>query len=96
MRPAIKREYCELICFVVDVETGEVMNCDKYPMSDVAEERYTVADLVEEKGLAVDGITLDAEGEVVYYDMQGRRVVNPENGIYIRKQGSVATKVVVK
>ena len=96
MRPAIKREYCELICFVVDVETGEVMNCDKYPMSDVAEERYTVADLVEEKGLAVDDITLDAEGEVVYYDMQGRRVVNPENGIYIRKQGSVATKVVVK
>ena len=96
MRPAIKRDYCELICFVVDVETGEVMNCDKYPMSEVAEHRYTVADLVRDKNLSVDSITLSEDGEVIYYDMQGRRVVNPENGIYIRKQGSTATKVVVK
>ena len=96
MRPAIKRDYCELICFVVDVETGEVMNCDKYPMTDVAEHRYTVADLVRDKHLSVDNITLSEDGEVIYYDMQGRRVVNPENGIYIRKQGATATKVVVK
>lgn len=96
MRPAIKRDYCELICFVVDVETGEVMNCDKYPMSEVAEDRYTVADLVRDKNLSVESITLSEDGEVTYYDMQGRRVVNPENGIYIRKQGATATKVVVK
>ena len=96
MRPAIKRDYCELICFVVDVETGEVMNCDKYPMTEVAENRYTVADLVRDKNLSVESITLSEDGEVTYYDMQGRRVVNPENGIYIRKQGATATKVVVK
>ena len=59
MRPAIKRDYCELICFVVDVETGEVMNCDKYPMTEVAENRYTVADLVRDKNLSVESITLD-------------------------------------
>jgi hypothetical protein len=65
-------------------------------MSEVAEHRYTVADLVRDKNLSVDSITLSEDGEVIYYDMQGRRVVNPENGIYIRKQGSTATKVVVK
>lgn len=97
MRPAIKRDYCELICFVVDIETGDVMNCDKYPMTDVAEERYTIVDLCKEKGYSsVEGVEIETEGEVVYYDMQGRRVVNPENGIYIKKQGAKATKVVVK
>lgn len=97
MRPAIKRDYCELICFVVDIETGEVMNCDKFPMSEVAEDRYTIADLCEDKGLgSVEGVTLDESGEVIFYDLQGRRVVNPENGIYIKRQGNKATKVVVK
>lgn len=97
MRPAIKRDYCELICFVVDVETGEVMNCDKYPMTELAEDRYTIADLCEEKGyVSVENITVEDNSEVIYFDMQGRRIVNPENGIYIKKQGAKATKVVVK
>lgn len=98
MRPAIKREYCELICFVVDIETGEVVNCDKFPMSEVAEERYTVADLVEEKGYtAVEDIEMNAaDAQPAYYDLQGRKVVNPQSGIYIRKVGGKAEKVVIK
>lgn len=32
-------------------------------------------------------------GEVVYYNLQGQRVANPENGLYIRVQGGKATKV---
>lgn len=42
----------------------------------------------------VDGVTVDA-GEVVYYNLQGVRVQNPENGIFIRKQGNKVTKVVL-
>ena len=33
------------------------------------------------------------EGEVEYFNLQGVRVMNPTNGIYIRKYGSEVTKV---
>lgn len=35
----------------------------------------------------------DANAEVEYYDLNGRRVNNPANGIYIRRQGSKVEKV---
>ena len=38
----------------------------------------------------------DADAPVVYYNLQGVRVANPENGLYIRVQGNKATKVLVK
>lgn len=34
-----------------------------------------------------------ADGPVVYYTLQGQRVANPENGIFIRVQGGNAAKV---
>ena len=37
-----------------------------------------------------------AEGAVEYYNLQGVRVENPSNGLYIRKQGNQVTKVIVK
>ena len=40
-------------------------------------------------------ITNDStDAPVEYFDLQGRRVLNPTNGLYIRRQGSTATKVV--
>lgn len=38
----------------------------------------------------------DDDAPVEYYNLQGVRVVNPEQGIYIRKQGSRAEKVFIK
>lgn len=38
----------------------------------------------------------DADAEVEYYNLQGVRVINPENGLYIRRQGNTATKVYIK
>ena len=38
----------------------------------------------------------DAAVPAVYYNLQGVRVANPENGLYIRVQGNKATKVLVK
>lgn len=95
IRPAIKRDYCIIICAVIDTVTGEVVNVDSYPMSEVAENRFTTQDLVDEIA-GIGSIEVDGNGEVVYYDMQGRRVVNPENGIYIRHQGGKAAKVVIR
>lgn len=38
----------------------------------------------------------DNNAPVEYYNLQGVRVANPENGLYIRRQGAEVTKVVVK
>lgn len=44
----------------------------------------------------VDNIVIDSEDEVVeYYNLNGIRVSNPEGGIFIRKQGTKATKVIL-
>lgn len=37
----------------------------------------------------------DENAPVEYYNLQGLRVLNPENGIYIRRQGSKVTKVIM-
>ena len=45
----------------------------------------------------VEDITVGGEeGEDVYYDMTGRRVANPTAGLYIRVNGSTATKVYLR
>lgn len=45
----------------------------------------------------VNDIVVDeANAPVEYYNLQGVRVANPENGLYIRVQGKKATKVLVK
>ena len=45
---------------------------------------------------AVEDINFDANEPVEYYNLQGVRVENPANGLYIRRQGTKATKVLVK
>ncbi len=41
-------------------------------------------------------VEIGAEAEATeYYNLQGVRVANPENGLYIRKQGNTVTKVVL-
>ena len=44
---------------------------------------------------AVEGIEVE-EGEAVYYNLQGVKVANPENGVFIKVQGNKASKVLVK
>lgn len=45
----------------------------------------------------IEGVEMDeADGEVEYFNLQGVKVANPENGLYIKKQGSKASKVLVK
>lgn len=42
----------------------------------------------------VEGIVADNNAPVEYFNLQGVRVANPENGVYIRRQGANVTKVV--
>lgn len=41
-------------------------------------------------------IVVDENAPVEYFNLQGIRVENPENGLYIRRQGNKVTKVIVK
>ncbi len=46
---------------------------------------------------AVDDIlSYDANAPVEYFNLQGQRVANPSEGVFIRRQGSKATKIMVK
>lgn len=46
---------------------------------------------------AVDEILSDdANAPVEYFNLQGQRVANPSEGVFIRRQGSKATKIMVK
>ena len=44
---------------------------------------------------AIESVNSDANAPVEYYNLQGVKVNNPANGIFIKKQGSKATKVVL-
>lgn len=44
----------------------------------------------------VTGIEADANADVEYFNIQGVRVANPDNGIFIRRQGSKVEKVVIR
>ena len=45
---------------------------------------------------AVEGVEVDANAPVEYYNLQGVRVAEPANGIFIVKQGNKATKQIFK
>ena len=45
---------------------------------------------------AVDNVAIDENAPVEYYNLQGVRIANPENGLYIKRQGNKAVKVLVK
>ena len=42
------------------------------------------------------GTLVDTNAPVEYYNLQGVKVLNPENGLYIRKQGNNTSKVLVR
>lgn len=42
-----------------------------------------------------DAIATEANAPVKYYNLQGVEIANPENGLFIKKQGAKATKVVL-
>ena len=43
----------------------------------------------------IEEVDADANAPVEYYNLQGVKVANPENGIFIKKQGNKTTKVVL-
>lgn len=44
----------------------------------------------------VEDINANNDAPVTFYDMTGRQVSNPTNGIYVRRQGNTTTKVMIR
>lgn len=79
----------------VTVETGE--NITLEAIITVYKENVQLYPVkVSKSGSAVEDITVDANAPVEFYNLQGIRVANPENGIFIRRQGDKATKIIIR
>ncbi len=71
-----------IIAMVLDGATGTVLNATR-----VKAEDYGIA--------GIDNVLNDSNQEAVYYNLQGMRVANPQGGVYIKRQGGKAAKVVL-
>ncbi len=69
-----------VIAAVVDA-SGNVLNCAKNEVNDFST-------------VSVSGIS-DENAPVEYYNLNGMKVSDPSNGIFIRRQGNTATKVIL-
>lgn len=67
--------------FVIDASNGFIENANKFYISGWD---------------GVEGIeAANEETEAVYYDLAGRRVLNPEKGVYVKVQGDKTAKVIL-
>jgi len=60
-----------------------------------AGETKKVTFYVDHESAGVEGIAADENAPIEYFDLQGRKVAAPENGIYIKRQGGRVQKVVL-
>lgn len=78
-------------------EAGEVEKVEIYQWYGAANSNCLAAMFTVSKTQGVnDVIAADAEVAPVYYNLQGVRVANPANGLYIKVAGEKASKVLVK
>ena len=54
-----------------------------------------IVEILEDAATGIEETLVDENAAVEYYNLQGVKVVNPEKGLFIKKQGSKATKVVL-
>ena len=70
-------------------------NAKKQKQNALDKNKLKIGDVVVLTGELGSGKTKFTEGFLEYYNLQGVKVENPSNGIFIKKQGTKATKVVL-
>jgi len=81
-----KKENLKVVAMVVDKESGEIANCVRLTMDPVP-------------GVGIEGVAASGDIHIVgYYDLMGRRVADPENGVYIVRfsDGTSVKRVITK
>lgn len=56
--------------------------------------KYNLTDMTGVEEIAVDNTSYAGAAE--YYDLTGRRILNPANGLYIVRRGNIVTKELIK
>ena len=71
---------------------GKLKNYNNTPEVDT--NNYIIS-ILEDVSSGIEEVGVDANVPVEYYNLQGVKVANPENGIFIKKQGGRTSKVVL-
>ena len=82
----------EVVTYAAEDNTSFTMNVAAKTFFGKVTVKYEVGAAVDEIGVSSD----DSDAEAVYYNLQGVRVANPSNGIFIKVKGSKSEKVLVK
>lgn len=92
--PRVNLDNVVMVAYLIDRQTGLVLNAASCPMSPKAEERFTIADLLDEIAGVECIETLPADSDVVeYYNLQGMRLASPVKGMpVIERRGDKTTK----
>lgn len=78
---------CRLVAYIIDTASRRVLNaCEQHL------DRPAVVSLEFPE---VDGLSGEENAEPEYYNLQGMRVANPQSGIFIVRQGTKRSKVVL-
>ncbi|MDE6560192.1 MAG: hypothetical protein K2K75_02300 [Muribaculaceae bacterium] len=78
----VKGNEYRVIALITNAVTGEIVNACQYEMT-------------KDNGASVEGIDASS-APVEYYNLNGQKVSGPSNGIYIRRQGAKANKVIIR
>lgn len=63
----------------------------------IEDESVKLIFFLDQQGLAgIHDIDVDSDADAVYFDLQGRRVENPSNGLFIVKKGSKVAKQFIR
>ena len=74
----------------VAVKVGDVAEAS------TAENGVTVALYNDPSAAGIEDIVIDENAPIEYFNLQGVRVANPENGLYIVRQGKNVTKQIIR
>lgn len=76
------------------VDIKGVVETSYYRLNGKSGKTITVTKLEQDEQTALERVALDEDSPIEYYTLQGVKVVNPHKGVYIKKRGSVVTKVI--
>ena len=81
-----------------NVQSFDVPNLNVFTFKNTGEQPFAVIEVTYEAGTpsAISEIAAEENAPVEYFNLQGVRVANPENGLYIKRQGNKVEKVYVK
>lgn len=78
-----------------NVQSFDINNLRVVTFKNSGEQPFAVIAVEYTEGAGINDIVADENAPVEYFNLQGMRVENPENGLYIRRQGNKVTKVVL-